>query len=196
MFDIVSLVTAVGYFGIFAIVFAESGLLFGFFFPGDSLLFTAGILASAGILNIWLLLPLVFLAAVFGDNTGYLIGKKAGEKFFHKEDSFFFRHSHVEKARKFFEQYGAKAIVLGRFIPIVRTFVPTLAGVGEMPYKTFLSYNIIGGVLWGFGLPISGYFLGHAIPDIDQYLLPIIAGIIFVSLLPVAKQVWTQKFSP
>lgn len=193
MFDIVALVTAAGYLGIFAIVFAESGLLIGFFFPGDSLLFTAGILSAAGVLNVWLLAPLVFAAAVLGDNVGYAIGKKAGEKLFQKEDSFFFRRSHVEKTKDFFARYGVKAIVLARFVPIVRTFVPTLAGVGEMRYKTFLAYNIIGGALWGFGLTLAGYFLGSIIPDIDRYLLPIVLVIIFVSVLPVLKEVLKRR---
>lgn len=193
MFDIVALVKAAGYFGIFAIVFAESGLLFGFFFPGDSLLFTAGILSSAGFFNIWLLAPIIFFAAVLGDNVGYLIGKKAGEKLFQREDSFFFRHSHVVKTKKFFEQYGTKAIILARFVPIARTFAPTLAGVGEMRYRTFFLYNLIGGALWGFGLSLAGYFLGSAIPDIDRYLLPIIGAIIFVSLLPMIKLWWNTR---
>jgi membrane-associated protein len=185
MFDIVTLVKTAGYLGVFAIVFAESGLLIGFFLPGDSLLFTAGILSAAGFFNIWLLAPLMFLAAVLGDNAGYYIGKKAGEKLFHKEDSFFFRRSHVEKTKKFYERYGAKAIILARFVPIARTFAPTLAGVGEMRYKTFFSYNLIGGALWGLGMPFAGYFLGSMIPNVDQYLLPIVLGIIFVSFLPV-----------
>lgn len=185
MFDIVTLVKTAGYLGVFAIVFAESGLLVGFFFPGDSLLFTAGVLSAAGFFNIWLLAPLMFLAAVLGDNAGYYIGKKAGEKLFHKEDSFFFRRSHVEKTKKFYERYGAKAIILARFVPIARTFAPTLAGVGEMRYKTFFAYNLIGGALWGLGMPFAGYFLGSMIPNVDQYLLPIVLGIIFVSFLPV-----------
>jgi membrane-associated protein len=187
MFDIVTLVKTAGYLGIFVIVFAESGLLVGFFFPGDSLLFTAGILASAGLFNIWLLAPLVFFAAVLGDNAGYYIGKKAGEKLFQKEDSFFFRKSHVKKTKKFFEDYGTKAIILARFVPIARTFAPTLAGVGQMRYQTFFLYNLVGGALWGVGLPFAGYFLGNKIPNIDQYLLPIICAIIFVSLLPMFK---------
>ncbi len=187
MFDIVTLVKTAGYLGVCAIVFAESGLLIGFFFPGDSLLFTAGILSAAGLFNIWLLAPAVFLAAVLGDNTGYYIGKKAGEKLFQKKESFFFRKSYVEKTKKFFERYGMKAVILARFVPIARTFVPTLAGVGQMRYRTFFLYNIIGGALWGLGMPFAGYFLGNAVPHIDRYLLPIILGIIFVSVLPVVK---------
>jgi membrane-associated protein len=195
MFDIVTLVKTAGYLGIFAIVFAESGLLVGFFFPGDSLLFTAGILSAAGLFNIWLLAPLVFFAAVLGDNAGYFIGKKAGEKLFQKEDSFFFRKSHVEKTKKFFEDYGTKAIILARFVPVARTFAPTLAGVGQMHYRTFFLYNLIGGALWGFGLPLAGYFLGSAIPDVDRYLLPIILGIIFLSLLPMIKLWWGTRLA-
>ncbi len=194
MFDILTLVKASGYLGIFAMVFAESGLLVGFFFPGDSLLFTAGILSSAGLFNIWLLAPLVFLAAVLGDNAGYYIGRKAGEKLFQKEDSFFFRRSHVDKTKKFFEDYGTKAIILARFVPIARTFAPTFAGVGQMRYKTFFLYNLIGGALWGLGLPFAGFFLGNKIPNIDHYLLPIIGAIIAISLLPVIK-LWHANFA-
>lgn len=195
MFDIVALVKTAGYLGVFAIIFAESGLLVGFFFPGDSLLFTAGILSAAGLFNIWLLVPLVFIAAVLGDNAGYFIGKKAGEKLFQKEDSFFFRKSHVEKTKKFYEQYGTKAIILARFVPVARTFAPTLAGVGEMRYRTFFLYNLIGGALWGCGLPLAGYFLGSIIPDVDQYLLPIILGIIFASILPMIKLWWNARLT-
>ncbi len=184
MFNIVSLVKTVGYLGIFFIVFAESGLFIGFFLPGDSLLFTAGFLASQGFLNITLLAGLAFVGAVVGDSVGYAFGKKVGPAIFSKEDSIFFSKDHLKTSQAFYEKHGAKALVLARFMPIVRTFAPILAGVGNMHYPRFLTYNAIGGFLWGVGLSFLGYFLGSAIPDIDRYLLPIIAGIIFLSVLP------------
>jgi membrane-associated protein len=193
MFDIIAVIKTAGYLGITAIIFAESGLLVGFFFPGDSLLFTAGVLAGAGFLNIWILIPLVFLAAVLGDNVGYYIGKKAGEKLFQKEESLFFKRSNVERAKAFFEKHGQRSIVLARFVPVVRTFVPTVAGVGQMHYGQFFRANLLGGALWACGLPILGYWLGEVIPDIDRYLLPIIAVIVILSVLPVVKMWFNKK---
>jgi membrane-associated protein len=193
MFDIIAIIKTAGYFGVTAIIFAESGLLVGFFFPGDSLLFTAGVLAGAGFLNVWILVPLVFLAAVLGDNVGYYIGKKVGEKLFQKEESFFFRRSNVDKAKAFFEKHGQRSIVLARFVPVVRTFVPTVAGVGQMHYGQFFRANLLGGALWACGLPILGYFLGAVIPDIDRYLLPIIGVIVILSVLPVLKMWFNEK---
>ncbi|MBI5816959.1 MAG: VTT domain-containing protein [Candidatus Yonathbacteria bacterium] len=187
-FDLMALIQTIGYLGIFAIVFAESGLFFGFFFPGDSLLFTAGLLASQGFLNIWVFVALVIMGAILGDSVGYWFGAKAGPKIFTREDSFFFHKRHVERTHNFYLKYGAKAIVLARFIPIVRTFTPILAGVGTMPYGTFLKWNIIGGVLWGAGVTLLGYFLGAVIPGIERYLLPIVAGIIIVSFLPLVSE--------
>ena len=194
MFDIVSIIKTAGYFGVAAIVFAESGLLIGFFFPGDSLLFTAGVLASAGFLNIWILVPLVFLSAVLGDNVGYFFGRKAGEKLFQKEDSLFFKKSNVIRAERFFEKHGNRSVILARFVPVVRTFVPMIAGVGRMEYRKFYLSNIIGGLLWACGLPVLGYLLGETVPDIDRYLLPIIGAIIFLSVLPVIKM-WFSGFA-
>ena len=184
--DLIGLIKTFGYLGIFTIVFAESGLFFGFFFPGDSLLFTAGLIASQGFLNIWILIPLIILGAILGDNVGYWFGAKVGPKIFTREDSFFFHKRHVERTHNFYLKYGAKAVVLARFIPIVRTFTPILAGVGTMPYGTFLKFNIIGGVLWGAGVTLLSYFLGAVIPGIDRYLLPIVIGIIVASFLPIA----------
>ena len=187
------LIKTFGYLGIFTIVFAESGLFFGFFFPGDSLLFTAGLIASQGFLNIWILVPLIILGAILGDNVGYWFGAKVGPKIFTREDSFFFHKRHVERTHNFYLKYGAKAIVLARFIPIVRTFTPILAGVGTMPYGTFLKFNIVGGVLWGAGVTLLSYFLGAVIPGIDRYLLPIIIGIIVVSLIPIIVELIKNK---
>jgi len=182
--NLILLIQSVGYLGLFAIIFAESGLFIGFFLPGDSLIFTAGFLASQNLLNIWLLIPILFLGAVLGDNFGYAFGKRIGPAIFKKEDGLLFRKKNLEKAHSYYEKYGAKTLVMARFMPIVRTFVPILAGVGQMEYKKFFSYNLIGGALWTISLPLLGYFLGRAIPDIDKYLLPIVLGIIILSFLP------------
>lgn len=183
--DLKTLIEAVGYIGIFGIVFAESGLFVGFFLPGDSLLFTAGLLASQGYFNILILLVLAVTGAILGDNVGYAFGRKVGSKLFTKEDSFWFHKDHIQRAEKFYESHGKKTIILARFIPIVRTFAPIVAGVGNMEYSIFFRYNIIGGVLWGGGVTLLGYFLGQTVADIDQYLLPIIIGIVIVSVLPI-----------
>lgn len=182
--NLVHLIKVVGYAGIFSIVFAESGLLIGFFLPGDSLLFTAGFLASQGFLNIFLLNIIVFVAAVVGDNVGYAFGHKVGPKIFNKEDSLFFHKDNLTKADEFYKKHGPITIVLSRFTPIVRTFAPIVAGAGKMEYKTFVTYNILGGLLWTLILTLSGYFLGKVIPNVDKYLLPIIALIVILSLMP------------
>lgn len=191
--DLVNLIKTVGYVGLFFIVFAESGLLFGFFLPGDSLLFTAGFLASQGYLDFYLAFFLVFLAAVMGDSVGYAFGKIVGPKIFKKEDSFFFRKENITKAQVFYEKYGAKTIVMARFLPIVRTFAPIVAGIGRMDYKKFLFYNIAGGFIWSFGLMASSYYLGKVIPNMDKYLLPIILLIIFLSILPTLIHIIREK---
>ncbi len=180
------LLKSFGTIGLILIIFAESGLLFGFFLPGDSLLVTAGLLASAGKLNIAVILVGCFLAAVIGDQVGYAFGKKVGPSIFKRPNSRLFKHEHVERANRFFEEHGPKTIVMARFVPVVRTFAPILAGVGTMPYRTFLAYNVVGGFLWAVGVTLIGYFLGDAIgPDkIDTYLLPIIGVVILLSLIP------------
>lgn len=193
MFDLVPLIKAAGYFGLFGIIFAESGLLIGFFLPGDSLLFTAGFLASQGYMNIVLVAAGSFLAAVVGDSAGYSFGSRFGPKVFTREESFFFKKSHIEKAQKFYEKHGGRTIILARFVPVVRTFAPILAGVGKMKYSTFLLYNILGGFLWAVGLTLLGWYLGNTIPDIDRYLLPIIFVIILISVMPGIVQVWRKK---
>lgn len=193
MGELQNLIVAFGYLGVAGAVFAESGLFFGFFLPGDSLLFAAGFLASQGTFGI---LPLIFLtaiAAVAGDSVGYWFGRKIGPRIFTKKDSFWFHHDRVEDAHRFFEKYGAKSIILARFIPAVRTFTPIIAGVGGMQYGRFLSYNVIGGVLWGIGIPLAGYFLGSAVPGIDAYLIPIIGLIILLSILPIAYELIHRK---
>jgi membrane-associated protein len=185
-FDLPQLIEQVGYIGIFAIVFAESGLLFGFFLPGDSLLFTAGFLASQDFFNIYILIALCWVAAVTGDTVGYYIGKKAGKKLFNKENSWLFNKDHLLKAEKFYEEHGGKTIILARFTPVIRTFAPIVAGAGNMHYGKFITYNLVGGTIWVFSMCLGGYFLGQLIPrdDIDKYLLPIIGLIVLASIAP------------
>ena len=194
--DPVQTILTVGYLGIFSILFAESGLLIGFILPGDSLLFTAGFLASQGYLNIWVLTIGGFIAAVAGDSVGYAFGRRVGPALFRRKDSRFFKQEYVDQARQYFEKYGAKTILLARFIPFVRTFAPIVAGVGEMHYGTFLTYNLIGGFIWAVLIPLAGYFLGNIIPNVDQYLMPIIALILVLSVIPTFWEwihIWKQR---
>ncbi|HEY9637666.1 MAG TPA: VTT domain-containing protein [Coleofasciculaceae cyanobacterium] len=185
-FDLPKLIESLGYFGVWGIVFAESGLLVGFFLPGDSLLFTAGFIASQGHLHIGVLIFGAFVCAVLGDNVGYATGYRFGRKLFQKEDNWFFHKKNLVKTQSFYAKHGKKTLVLARFMPIVRTFAPIVAGIGTMRYRTFMSYNLIGGLLWTVGITLLGYFLGKIIPpeQIDKYLLPIIALIIIVSIVP------------
>lgn len=183
-FDIATLIKTVGLFGVWAIVFAESGLLIGFLLPGDSLLFTAGFLASQGYLEIAPLAVGSFIAAIVGDAVGYYFGKKTGKKIFKKEEGWFFHKDRLIEAKVFYDTYGPWAIILARFMPVVRTLAPILAGVGEMPYRVFFIANVTGATLWALGLSLAGYYLGQLIPNADRYLLPIIAGIILTSFLP------------
>lgn len=164
--------------------FAESGLFFGFFLPGDSLLFTAGFLASQHIFNIWILLPLISLGAIGGDSVGYWSGRKFGGWLVKQKESFFFQKKHLETARLFYDRHGGKTLILARFMPAIRTFAPIVAGMAEMHYGSFITYNVIGGLLWSFGLTLLGFFLGSVIPDADKYLLPVIGVIIVLSVLP------------
>ncbi len=179
------LVKDFGYLGIFTALFLESGVFFGFFLPGDSLLFTAGLLASQGYLNIVGLIIISVAAAVLGNNVGYYTGKKTGPALFNRKRSFFFSPKRVEEAHKFFEKQGPQSLILARFIPAVRTFVPIAAGIGKMDYRKFLLFNGLGGLLWGVGVPILGYTLGKKVPNIDKFLLPVVLVIIVFSALPV-----------
>jgi membrane-associated protein len=186
------LIPAVGTFGVIAIVFVETGLFFGFFLPGDSLLFTAGFFASQGYLPLWVLLIGTFIASVLGDNVGYFFGKKIGPKIFSKEESVFFKKSHIEKAREFYEKHGKKTIILARFIPIVRTFAPIVAGVANMDYKTFFTYNLIGGFVWTWGVLWLGYIFGQFIPDAEKYIYIVIAVIVLTSAAPALREVFKE----
>lgn len=197
--DLIDLIKYVGVFGVAAIIFAESGLLIGFFLPGDSLLFTAGFLVHTGFLpiSIHLLVFILFIAAVIGDSVGYTFGSKVGPHVFKRPDSLLFRQENVLKAQAFYDKYGGKAIIIARFIPIVRTFAPVVAGVGSMKYKRFLAYNIIGGFLWAVGITYLGYFAGGWFTsmgiEIDHILLPVILVIIFLSVLPPAIHILKDK---
>jgi len=187
--DLPEVIRTIGYAGVFSIVFLESGIPFGFFLPGDSLLFTAGLLSALNVFNLFLLIVLVIIAAIAGDSVGYWLGSKFGRHLFQKEDAIFLSKKNLERTEAFYEKHGPKAIILARFVPVVRTFTPILAGVAKMQYATFIRYNIIGAVLWGAGVTTLGYFLGALIPDVDHYLLPIILVIIVVSFLPIVFEV-------
>jgi membrane-associated protein len=191
--DLQTFIRTVGPIGVALVIFAESGLFIGFFLPGDSLLFTAGVLAAQGYFDIRLLSALCLIGAVAGVSVGYAFGTSVGPRLFSREDSLFFHKRHLERARIFYERHGGKAILLARFLPVVRTFAPIVAGMGRMRYLPFLAYNIAGAFVWAFALCWAGYFLGSRIPDIDRYLLPIIAIIIVVSIAPSAIHVWRES---
>lgn len=182
--DLTLLVQALGYPGVTTAVFLESGVPFGFFLPGASMLFTSGLLASKGIFHPWILIPLVTIAAILGDNVGYWFGKKVGRPLFLRGNSRWFRADHLAHAHAFYEKHGARTVLLARFVPIARTFVPIVAGAVEMHYPTFVVYNVVGALCWATGITSLGYFLGAKVPAVGEYLTPIIFGIIFVTCLP------------
>jgi membrane-associated protein len=187
------LIEAFGTLGVLAIVFVESGLLVGFFLPGDSLLFTAGLLSSANTLpDLWILLITIPIAAILGDQVGYAIGRKAGPAIFKRPDSRFFHHENVERAQDFFDRYGPRTIVLARFVPIVRTFAPVTAGVARMHYPTFLTYNVIGGVLWGVGVTTLGYFLGQ-VDWVEANIEFVLIAIVGVSVTPMVFELLRSR---
>jgi membrane-associated protein len=188
--ELIDFIVAVSILGVAAVVFAESGLLIGFFLPGDSLLFTTGFLIHSGLLpvNIHLAVFIIFIAAVLGDTVGYWFGRKAGPRIFKKPDARLFKQEYIQRAQTFYEKHGGKTIIIARFIPIVRTFAPIVAGASRMNYRSFLSFNVIGAFLWAAGITYIGYGLGSIFEsagiEIDQILLPVIALIIFISILP------------
>jgi membrane-associated protein len=184
--DLNALIMWAGYVGLTIIIFAETGLLIGFFLPGDSLLVTAGLLASQGVgnLNVYLLGTILSIAAIVGDSVGYSIGRAAGPRIFSREDSRFFKKAHLIKAHDFYQRHGGKTIVLARFMPIVRTFAPVVAGVANMEYRQFVFYNVFGGLLWIWSMLFTGYFLGRFVPGIDQHIEKVILIVIFLSILP------------
>jgi membrane-associated protein len=177
---------------LFAIVFCETGLVVTPFLPGDSLLFAAGALAALGSLDVWLLTLLLLAAAILGDTVNYHLGRYFGPRVLRGENSRFFNRKHLDRTREFFEKYGAKAIILARFVPIVRTFAPFVAGVGEMQYRRFLAYNVLGGVIWVVGFVLAGYWFGNQ-PFVKKNFSLVIIAIIFVSLLPMAWEWWLAR---
>ena len=190
MLDPVTLIKTVGIVGIFLVVCAESGVFFGFFLPGDTLLFSAGIFASQGFFALSVVIIGCSIAAIIGDNIGYWTGKKMGRGLFEQEASFFFNKDRIYEAERFYKKFGSITIITARFIPVIRTFAPIVAGVAHMKYKTFLSYNIIGAVLWATLIPTLGYYFGSVIPNPDKYLLPIVLIVVVLSfLVPVIMRV-------
>jgi membrane-associated protein len=192
MFDITDFIKGFGYLGMSAVVFAESGLLLGVLLPGDSLLFTAGFLSSKGFFDIRLLSILLFSSALAGDNFGYFFGTKIGRRIFKKEDSLLFKQSDLIKTQEFFEKHGGKTVVLARFMPVFRSLVPILAGVGKMNYKVFMLYNFLGAALWAVGVLLVGYFLGSVIPNVDKYIYIIISIVLVVSITPVVHHIYNS----
>ncbi len=190
--DLETFIQAVGIIGIFFIVFAESGLLVGIILPGDTLLVTAGILASQGYFNILFLVSTAIAGAILGDNVGYAFGKRVGPALFKREDSFFFHKDHLLRAQKFYERFGGMTLVYARFLPVIRTFAPILAGVGTMNYKKFLFFNALGGTIWAIGLPLVGFTAGNLIPDINRYIAYIVGGIALITILPPIFHAWSR----
>lgn len=182
-----------GYVLLVAIVFTETGLLVGFFLPGDSLLITAGLVAAAGGLNIWWLNVLLAVAAIAGDNVGYAIGARIGPRLFTREKSLLFNPDHVRRTRDFYARHGAKTIVIARFVPIIRTFAPVVAGVGQMAYRRFVVYNIAGGIGWVASMTWAGYLLGQAIPNIADHIHVVVIIVVILSVIPIVIEIVKER---
>ncbi|HET7457637.1 MAG TPA: VTT domain-containing protein, partial [Gemmatimonadaceae bacterium] len=197
--DLPALIQWAGYVGLAVIIYTETGLFFGFFLPGDSLLVTAGLIASGVLeakgvsLNVYELGVLLTAAAILGDNTNYWIGRLTGPRIFNREESLFFRRKHVDRAHAFYERHGAKTVVLARFMPIIRTFAPLVAGVAQMSYRTFLTFSILGGALWIWSMLFIGYFLGRYIPGVEKHVEVVILAVIFLSILPGIISWWRER---
>lgn len=193
MIGIDEAILGAGLIAIGATVFAESGLLIGFFLPGDTLLFGAGLLASQGTFNIWLLIAVVVAAAILGDNVGYSFGRRAGPRLFKRKDGILFHQEQLQKAEKFYESHGGKTIIIARFVPIVRTFAPVIAGASKMPRGRFMIFNVVGAIIWGAGVTLAGYLLGQRMPWLSDYIDPVIIGIIVISILSAVAHLLKDK---
>jgi membrane-associated protein len=189
----IAIIQTGSYFGIAVIIFAESGFLLGIFLPGDSLLFAAGLFAGTGLLSLIPLLICVVVAAILGDSVGYWFGANVGSNFFNRKDSRIFKQEYLKRTERFYGKYGGRAVIMARFVPVVRTIAPILAGIGSMSYSTFLSYNSIGALLWGGGMTSLGFFLGSVLPSSEHYVFPISLVIIFLSFLPILINVIRGK---
>ncbi len=191
--DIQSLILAVGYAGLFAIVFAETGLLVGFFLPGDTLLITAGLMAQRGQLDTWILAPLLIAAAIAGDFVGFEIGKHAGPRLYKRDDSRFFKRRHIERAQAFYLRHGGKTIVIARFLAVIRTFAPTVAGAAGMPYRSFVAFNAAGGALWVSSMLALGYVFGQGVGNLEVFFTGLVAVTVALSMAPGVWNLWQQR---
>lgn len=193
--DLNQLITTIGYAGILLIIFAETGLFFGFFLPGDSLVFTAGMLASRGIFNIWILVPSIVVTAIVGYAVGYWFGDKLGHWLIKRPDSIYFKKRYMTIAHDFYERHGGKALVFGRLVPIVRTFAPIVAGMADMPYSLYTLYNILGALLWGGVITMIGYYIGGLFPNASEFVLPVVIAIVLISVIPGVVHYWRKRRS-
>jgi membrane-associated protein len=193
LYDVRGLIEWGGTLLVCVVVFVETGMFVGFFLPGDSLLVTAGVFAGAGHMKLASLLTVVTLCSIAGDQLGYLIGWKAGESLYRREDSRFFKKRHLVTAHEFYEKFGGKTIIIARFVPIIRTFCPPVAGAARMKYSRYLAYDVVGGFLWVWSMVLVGYTLGRTVPNVDRRIHFIIAGVIVVSLIPAAYHAWKAR---
>jgi membrane-associated protein len=196
VYDVEGLIRWGGYFVLLAVIFAETGLLLGFFLPGDSLLVTAGLLAAGGLLNVWLMAVMLTVSAIAGQSLGYFVGQAAGARLFTREDSLLFKRSHLLRAHEFYERHGGKTVVIARFMPIFRTFVPVVAGAARMDFRLYTIYNVVGGTLWIWGMLFTGYSLGRYIPGIGKHIDVVILVVIALSLMPGAIAWLRQRRTP
>jgi membrane-associated protein len=193
--DVEALIRAIGYAGLFGIVFAETGLLLGFFLPGDTLLITAGLMAQRGQLNTWILLPLLIVSALLGDFVGFEIGKHAGPRLYKREDSRFFKRRHLQRAQAFYDRHGGKTIVIARFLAVIRTFAPTVAGAAGMPYRKFVGFNALGAALWVPAMLWLGYIFGSRVDNLELFFTGLVALTLAASAAPAAWQLWKNRKS-